>query len=216
MTRRAEPETHPSFGMASVNRLTGGASTLFDSDLRHHEIVELTISGATRQRDLSRDWIHPAQTHTVVRMSMAQWGALVSSFGTSGVPVTLHRIGGLPVEPAEHEPRMAESLREVDAAADKYTGKIRAAAAAVQAGFDEKLGRREMAVLLRDLDIAIRNAGPNLTFVAESLSEHVENTVTKARADIEAMVVTAATQRGLDPGSAPEVLGLLGGDPDGD
>lgn len=217
MPTDTDNETHPSFGMASVNRIHSGppGEALFDSELRHHEFVELRISDAERKRDLNHDWIHPTVEHTVVRMSMVQWGALVSSFGTSGVPVTLHRINGQPVEKAAYAPRMAESLAEVDAAAEKYTGRIHTAAEALRAAFDEKAGRKEMEKLLRDLEIQLSNAKPNLKFVAKSFTEHVEDTVTKARADIEAMVAHAATQRGLDAGSAPEVLGLMGGGEDG-
>lgn len=205
-----EPETHPAFGMAQVNRVTCGPTglPLFDSELLHHQFVMLRITRAKRYRELNRDWIH-GENHTLmeVRMSMAQWGALVSSFGSSGVPVTLSVIGGEPVEEIEHKPRMAESLREIDAAAERFAGGIAEAAQAVQEAFDRKAGRRELAALLRSLQIRLANGKPNVRYVAEAFSEHVENTVTKARADIEAMAQSAA-QRGITVGGAADVLAL--------
>jgi hypothetical protein len=40
----------------------------------------------------------------------------------------------------------------------------------------------------------------NMTFAAKSLSEHAENVVQRARADVEAMVLAKAAQLGLEPG----------------
>lgn len=43
-----------------------------------------------------------------------------------------------------------------------------------------------------------------MSYAAKSLSEHAENVVQRARADIEAMVVSKAEQLGIDPGEVAE------------
>lgn len=202
-------EVHPSFGWAQVSRLHGGGSSLFDSEILHSEVVRLTVSGATRKRDLNRDWIHGDSRDLIeVRMSMAQWGALVSSFGSSGVPVTLHRTsedGDIPAAP--HEPRMAHSVAEVGNSVDKVLDQVTAATEALRDCYDRKAGRKDTNEALRNLEIALGNAKPNVTFAANSLTEHVENVVTKAKGDIEATVARAA-EYGIDASGA---MGLLGG-----
>lgn len=53
---------------------------------------------------------------------------------------------------------------------------------------------------------------PNVAFAARSLNEHAENVVQRARADIEAMVLSKATQLGLDPADLGTVPQLETGD----
>ena len=48
--------------------------------------------------------------------------------------------------------------------------------------------------LLRTLKIVTENLPSNMEFAAKSMTEHVENVVTKARSDIEGMVVRAAAE----------------------
>lgn len=208
---RPDVEEHPSFAVARANRISSSPPgvSLFDSEIRHSHFVRLTIERANRRRDLMQDWIHATDRLIEIDMSMAQWGALVSSFGDgSGVPVTLAFLTGEGsiAEPA-YEPRMKQSVEEVEGASDKVFGEVADAAAALRKAFDGKAGRKEMEQALWDLEIRLKNAKPNLKFAADSLTEHVENVVTKARYDIEATVRLAA-ERGLD--AADAVAGMLG------
>ena len=86
---------HPAFGMVSVNRIHSTGTTLFASDLRHAEIIELEIyEGQMVERDGVQN---PARSTrrpiTSISLSSAQWATLVCSFGLGeGVPCTLNRI----------------------------------------------------------------------------------------------------------------------------
>lgn len=214
MPEPREKEEHPSFGWARVNRLSSGppGRTLFDSELRHQHFVRLEISRASRERGLNRDWIHGEIRPLIeIDMSMAQWGALVSAFGSEGVPVTLNAVGGEDMGDPPYEPRMNRSLAEIEESTDKVFGEVQDATEALREAFDRKAGRREMQQLLWDLEVRLKNAKPNTKFVAESLVEHVENVVTKARFDIEAAVRMAA-ERGLDAGDAVQALMVGDGD----
>jgi hypothetical protein len=202
--KNIEREEHPAFAMAEVNRVhaTPGAA-LFDSELQHSEYVVLRIKRAMRRRELKRDWITDAEQLVEVSMSMAQWGALVSSFGTNGVPVTLNWLSGEgDVERLSYEPRMAESLKEIEGAATELVHDIRWAADELREAFDNKASRREVEDKLSHLEAMINNARADACFTATQFSKHVENTVTKARADIEAMAASAQ-QRGIEAGSLP-------------
>jgi hypothetical protein len=203
-------EEHPSFGWAVVGRVSTTGTHLFDSEIQHQHYVMLRIGRATRKRELNRDWIHGEHGPNIVEvaMSMAQWGALVSSFGSSGVPVTIERINGERIEEAPHEPRLALSTSEVEGSVDRLLSDFTDKLAAVADAFDRKAGRRELGDLLRDLQIALKNARPNARYAAKTFTEHVENVVTKARADIEAVVQMAAERQGLDAGDLPAALQL--------
>lgn len=189
-------ERHPAFGLIGASRGQYGpvGATLFDSDIRHRHTVTVRISTATRHRDLSHDWHHADRRGGVVEveLSEAQWASFVSSMNIGdGVPCTIRRreAGDLPALP--YEPRLAQSMDEVRGAADRMLEKVREAFAAVE----EKPTKAN----IRALGIALQNTTPNVTYAAETLNEHAENVVQRARADIEAMVLAKATQLGLDP-----------------
>lgn len=195
-------EVHPAFGLARVNRhsVTPGA-VLFDSQIRHGHTVVLTISEASRTRDLQRDWLYAERAIIEIEMSEAQWGALVSSFGDGrGTPVTIRHAPKerrpMEIVPGlEFESRMALSAKETHAAAEKAFEEIKEASAAVE----EKPTKANIRTLMN----RIENGPKNVEFASKSLTEHVENVVTKAKADIEAMVTGYAADLGITAADVP-------------
>lgn len=183
-------EEHPSFGVVRVNRVSAGAPgiRLFDSSLPHHQFVTLEIAGAVRHRDLNHDTIFGNHRPKIaVEMTLSQWGALVSSFGQgAGTPVTITRVDNIAVPQAAHESRLAVTSREVADAATKATEVVRKAIADVEAAFERKAGRREMAELIHNLHHAGQNSPSNMKYAADTLTRHAEDVVSKAKADIEA------------------------------
>lgn len=204
-------ESHPSFVVMRANRIQSTGTALNDSDILHREYVQVTIARATRRRDLNHDRWHGDITPLVeVSMSLAQWGAVVSSFGDgNGVPVTLtrlHDVGRVPQAP--HEPRIVHSLREVREAGSRATEKVSEAVAKLRAAFDRKAGRREMEEALNGVEAHLKNVPGNMAFAAKSLTEHAENVTAKMRADVEGMVVAHAERLGLAASDFP-IMGEL-------
>jgi hypothetical protein len=189
-------ERHPAWGMIGASRVSNShGAVLFDSEIRHGHYVTVRLVAGSRKRDLNRDWLHGEKTIVEVAMSEAQWASFVSSMGVgSGVPctITFRDSEGGPVAEMPYAPRLQESMDEVRGAADKALEKIREAFEVAK----ERPNKGNM----RNLEFAIKNAPSNMTFAAKSMTEHTENVVQKARADIEAMIVSKAQQLGLEPG----------------
>lgn len=199
-----EEETHPAFGLigASRGQNGGGGAVLFDSDIRHGQTVRIRIAPAIRKRDLNRDWVGVDSRSEVVEveLSEAQWASFVSSMNVGdGVPCTIRRRGHEQMPGVPYAPRLAESMKEVEGAAEAAWVKVRDALEAYEA--------KKTAGNLRTLHYAIMNAPSNMTWAASSLTKHAENVVQRSRADIEAMVLAKASQLGLEPGdvSLPEL-----------
>lgn len=195
-------ETHPAFALIGASRISTSppGATLLDSDIRHQHSIIVRIKRAERRRDLNRDWIHGREELIEVELSEAQWASFVSSMNTGdGVPATLRwtaedkQVPGLPFQP-----RLAKSMREVRDASDKTFAAIAEALAEYEA--------HKTAANLRTLHFAVQNAGSSLEFAASSLTEHAENVVQRARADIEAFVVNKAHQLGVEPASVAAPL----------
>lgn len=212
MTEIVEPtvnehgyETHPAWGMISVHRSqvmgTGGGAVLFDSDIRHHNVVSVRLHEASRQRNLNRDHKMAGRVLHEVMFSEAQWASFIASTNQgNGVPCTIHYRGGELMPGMPFEPRLQESLDEVREAAEHSMEQIREAF--------EKVKEKPNKGNIRHLEAMIDNAPSNMEFAAKSLEEHAENVVQKTRQDIEAMALNEAERRGIDPatlGVRPEL-----------
>lgn len=206
-------EEHPSFIVIRANVVTSSpGARLFDSDIVHPRFVMVQVLRATRKRDLNTDWIHAEKMLVEVHMSLAQWGAFVSSFGDgSGVPVTLRYLMGEDIPSAPFEPRLKHSIDEVKASGDRALEDIKVATDAVTEAFERGAGKKEMRELIRTMNIRISQGPGNMKFAAESLSEHAENVVAKARADIEGMVDRRVAEHGLTRGDIAPIFLEAGG-----
>lgn len=194
-------ETHPAFGLVQVNRVSaggvaggvGGGVSLFDSELKHNHFIQITFSRATRARDLNRDWIHGGSKMLFkASVSEAQWAQMISSLNTSGTPCTIEATEtdwNVPEIP--FAPRMAIQMEEMKQAADRMFADVREAL--------ETYKEHKTVGNLRNLEITLNNATPNVAYAAKALSEHTENTVAKAKADVVAMIDSRARQMGIDP-----------------
>lgn len=202
-------ERHPAYVLLGASRVSSSppGHALFDSDIRHQHYVVVRLKRASRKRDLGHDWTRGCDLLFEVAMSEAQWASFVSSMNTGdGVPATLEwdaTQDDPQVPRVPYAPRLAESMEEVHAAAENALADIREAFEAYKA-HPTKAG-------LRDLEIRLQNATPNMDFAAKSLSEHAENVVTRARADIEAYVVQKAKHLGIEPGDLGSPLELTAG-----
>lgn len=197
-------EAHPAWGLIGASRVSSSppGATLFDSDIQHQYYVVVRLSRTTRQRNLHHDYKHGTEQIVEVAMSEAQWASFVFTMNVGqGVPCTINRVGAEAMPGVEHEPRLAVSMDEVSRASEK-------AMEAIQNAFAAYCEKKTVANL-RSLKAAISNAPANMTFAAKSLSEHAENVVQRARADVEAMVVQKAEQLGIDAGeiAGPNLLG---------
>lgn len=196
-------EKHPAWGLIGASRVssTPGA-VLFDSDIRHSHTVRIRLSTGVRKRSLHRDWLGADRQVVEVEMSEAQWASFVSTMNVGdGVPCTIRRHEADVMPEMPFESRMQASMDEVRGAAHDAAEKVAEAFAAYK--------EHKTADNLRTLQAMIENMPANVEFAAKSLTEHTENVVQKARADIEAMAVAKAEQLGLEPSEF--IAGLIEG-----
>lgn len=209
-TTESGGEAHPAWGLIGASRVSSSppGATLFDSDIHHQHYVVVRLKRARRTRNLHRDWKHGDEQIVEVAMSEAQWASFVSTMNAGdGVPCTIERVGWEDMPGIEDEPRLAASIDEVSQAATKAIDEIRTAFDVYNEG--------KTAANLRSLESAIKNAPNNMGFAAQSLSEHAENVVQRARADIEAIVASKAEQLGIETGDIARTRLLGEGDDPG-
>lgn len=185
-------ESHPAFGLASIHRIRATpGEVLFQSDVRHSEYIEVTLSEATRHRELKHDWVFPRKVLVKFAMSMSQFASFVASGGDSGVPVTIEYDHG--DRPGlTMESRLALTAAEVKTSAHAAFERIKVREAEYEAALSNKAPAAERKKALANLKYAIANAASNVDYAAKRLTEHAEDVVEKSRADIEAMAIAAA------------------------
>ena len=186
---------HPSFGVVTLTKSKGTSIPLFQSDIEHDQVINLSVHTASRKRDLKHDWVHPEKEIVEIQMSTTQWGALVSSMGVgSGVPVTISKVQGNRVDPPPYEPRIAANVKEVQGAFEDVLSSISASLKGLTEAIEQKQGIKATREALHRLQVAVTNAPSNASFAVSSLAEAAESLVTQAFADIEANAVQAGLE----------------------
>lgn len=187
-------ESHPAFGVAVVTRGSGSARSLFQSDVLHHESITLSIQTARRGRDLNHDWVHSEKVLVEVEMSLAQWGALVSSVGIgSGVPVTIRRTEAQVFVPTlPYEPRFKASLDEVNGTVGKLLTRARETLSVLKEAIEGKQGVRVVREALRAHEGSITHAENTSDFAVKSMVAAGEKVASQVRADIESQILVAS------------------------
>jgi hypothetical protein len=208
-TMNRDYETHPSFGAITIGRAQASPGVpLFQSDLKHHDIIRLTVHTAVRKRDLNHDYVHPEKPIIEVEMSLAQWAAVISSQGIgSGTPVTLSYIQGQGrIEEPPFEPRIEESIKEVENSTAKLVEGIARALAVLEDAIETKRGVKATRDALRTLKLKVDQAKGNQSFAVRSMANAAEKLVGNAKADIEMAVLNAQRLTGGQASiEAPEV-----------
>lgn len=184
-------ETHPAYGMIGASRVTSSPPgvAMFGSDFQHQRFVKVTIMRGELSRSLSEDRHRGVGVPLVeVALSEAQWATFVSAMNIGhGVPCTLEIADGerLPgIEPTTDR-REQINAEVIDTMRDALTT------------LEELREAAPTNKLKKKVDMAIQQIKSNIPFVAKQFDEHVENTVEKAKIEVNAYVTQAIQRAGI-------------------
>lgn len=190
--------THPAFGQISASRVSG-AVNLYGSDFVHNHFVAIRVQRSELNRDLSRDWHFQREEVVELYLSEAQWATFVSSMNVGGgVPCTLQRIEGVPMPSipfrAQHDDFKAELNGTVDGLLTRIDETIRE----MKEGIGASLSNKKRDELLYGLTRLRQDVASNIPFVAKSFGEHMEQSVEKAKIEVNAYVQAMVNRAGLE------------------
>lgn len=198
---REEPKVteHPSFGMASFNRISG-QTYLVGSEFTHQHFMSLTISRAKHARELARDWWFAQEELIEIWMSEAQFCEMISRPNIGGgVNVTLRRVNGKPV-PKPPAPDMRERFTaDMEKNAKECVASLQSAMKELSQAIDSgKIGKTALRGVLDKLQTAASSIDVGIPWVAEQFAESMESIVGQAKTEIEAHVSQTAMRIGID------------------
>lgn len=188
--------THPAFGQIVASRVQGYAN-LYGSDFGHHNYIEIRINKSELKRDLNRDWHYSGHEFISVKLSEAAFATFVSALNVgSGVCCTIDHIDQKPV-PALPDPasRVDQFQGEMHERLEKALGRVRKLRSTIG---EMGLPKKKEAELQGALDGLIMELNSNLPFVAKSFSEHMEDTIEKAKGEIYGYMVSHIQRAGLE------------------
>jgi hypothetical protein len=194
---RDEVETHPAYAMIGASRVSGGPGRLFASEFNHQHYVTISICAAELHRNLSRDWHFGRNEYIEVSLSEAQWASFVSSMNVgSGVPCTLNRRNGEMVPQIKGQAKTKTMFKqELGETLKTVTDSLGALEKQIN---ESKLSGKAKDELLASLRRAMMNLAPNLSFVADQFSEHIETTLEHAKIEVGAYVQAVISRTGIE------------------
>lgn len=198
---------HPAYGVIEISRYSqGGPGTrLFGSELNHSNTVGLTIKAGHLTRNLNRDRIHGSEVFIDVQMSEAQWVSLIASGGMGeGTPCTLRYAPKdgyeLEARPEIAAPTLRDTFgKEIEDTARRYIADAQAGIAKLKELLDKpSIGKRDLAKIVRDLDITFGNFPSNMGFIKKQLGEAVEDVIASGKAEIEGFARNTLMRAGME------------------
>ena len=197
-------ETHPSYGMIQINRVScGGGRRLFGSALTDHmSLIRLRIyTNAERRHSHGDDKFWPANARPTVEieMSPAQYAELLTTMNVGlGVPCTVLHVNGKDVEAP---PKVEHETEKVRAGFKQtLTDSVQALVdqrAALATSLDGKVSKKLLADVLRSFDHAIMEIRANAPFYLERFEEATNKVVQTAKAEVDAFVTGVVAATGL-------------------
>ncbi|MBA1280471.1 MULTISPECIES: hypothetical protein [Pseudomonadaceae] len=198
---------HPAFGEISVTKgsVSNGGVELFGSDLKHRNVLTITIRTASSLRLLNRDWISSDRDVVSFQMSESQWASFVSAQGGMPVPITFERRPTddfkLEMMPGIESRETAQELfdREVRERAEGYLQASAELVERLQAALEEGKANKDTLKELMKLATTLNTGMPNsMSFIREQMSKTMEKIVTSGKIEMEAFVNDLAQRKGLE------------------
>lgn len=202
---------HPAFAMIGASRFTGGGYTLFGSPINHNSGVTIRVVEAREEGDqyTSRQYGDKMILELVV--SEAQWASFVTAMNIgSGVPCTLtyRQDGDMVRVPAieDTHPMERRALMIKDKMA-KDMAELQAFVAELDKVLDEPgtVSKTRLKELRGMIQQAVVHAPSNYQFAADMVTEHMEQAVTAARAEVEGYILHQALRFPALASAAPQV-----------
>ena len=188
-------ESHPAYAQIGARRVSSTlGANLYGSDFDHNHYITITISQSKLNRSLSRDWESAGEELIEVALSEAQWAAFVSTLNSGmGTQCTLLHIN------REQVPGIASKVDRKT----QFTAEANINLAEVMEDakkLKEEIERGGKKTVMRDLIsgiIAQFSKHSGLSFISKQFDEHIEQTVEKAKIEVNAYVESRIRRAGL-------------------
>lgn len=193
-------ETHESYGILSLSRVTGTPRHLFGSTIKHGDTIVLKISECEVSREFQKSRYMDNKTFIEVEMSASQYAEAITTMNAGcGVPVTLRRVNGKQIQ----DPPIVDFKERAKSELRSEMGELAERINELSKDAKEILGRKgtpikadERKKILHDITMLVQEVRSNIPFAHECFEESVEETVTEAKATLDAFLTSMRERLG--------------------
>jgi hypothetical protein len=188
---------HPTFGVISICRTSGGEQALFGSSVKHNNTIRIEISHAELCRNLNMDHIFDRQKIVEIEMSPTQFADMITGLNVgSGTPCTLKQIGKSDGELLHNmEPPYQNKVQQFN---DEFSSTMKD----LSKEFDSVIGlaneSHAQKRLVKEIELLKARFSGHAPFIARQFSEQMEHTVKEAKGEVEAFVTHAVQSYGME------------------
>lgn len=205
-------ESHPSYGIIGVSRVSGQAS-LFDSDVTHGHFIQITLKEASKHRTgFTHEYVMGNRQLMQIHMSFAQFAQMITTQNIGdGTPCTISYVKGDEKEPYANQWGCRPDPPAPKPFIDKFkqVGKDRAqrildnidkATEGLQRLFDgtDKPTKTNLKAASEAMTAARQDVKSNLPYLMECLEEEMEVKLSNAVTEFESYVASSLQEKGLE------------------
>lgn len=191
-----------SYGMISISRgqVGGMGKNLFGSDIKHNNIISLTISRGAYDRGINSDWFHAKEDLIRIELSPVQFAEAITNMNTSGVPCTLARFNGecidyVPNIPSKKEvfrEEFSNDIKEMSDIIDKLSSEIEDIINSKKA-----VNKSDKESIQKGLYRMKQQINSNIPYLTKCFDEQLEKSISHSKAEVEAYVQNKINSLGL-------------------
>lgn len=208
-------DTHPSYGLVGISRVTNGGSgggvTLVGSPIKHQTSIRLRVWQAKHVRSLSADRFYRTESLPLLELEMSetQFARFITAPNIGdGEVCTLRYIRTGPPQDLPSPPKMAiaETFRdELRESVAKSAEQLKALRLRVEELFSDKktVKVKDREDILKSIKMCQQQIEANVPFVLHQLEEQLDAQVSAAKTKIDAFLQQRVRQLGI---STPTIV----------
>lgn len=194
-------ETHESYGVIHISRVSGSSRRLFGSSVRHGHFFTMKVSRAKRVAGEFGEHFYDTTQICEVHMTAAQFVDAITTMNQGeGIPCTILRVEGVLMDDVPDD--AGSELRIIAEGAKEEFEAIAEGFVKAEAELDDLLAKKS---LTKDDKQRVKEAvyrarryfKESAPFAAQMLTEMTEKVVVKGRADIESFMRLALERAGI-------------------
>jgi hypothetical protein len=207
---------HPSYGLASITRTSGGPRRLFGSSLdNHYTTFRINISPAVWKRSPYGDRFYgPLRGEMIeIELSSQQFADFITTHNIGcGIPCTIRYFDGAAVDAPPEAKTQAENIKaEFTKKFDDYTARDKQSQAAVAEikALTAKLPKAAQRRIEIGLEIISEYQSANAKYALERFDEATQQITSAAKAEVDAFTSHVIQMAGLEAiaeGRVPKAL----------
>jgi len=194
------PETHESYGLLSLSRVTGTPRALFGSTIQHGDTIQLSISEGKVCRQYQKNNYMDTKQLIEVEMSVSQFAEAITTLNVGcGVPVTLRRVAGKQIVEPPSVDFKERAKNELKDEMGELAGRIETLSKDAKEILERKgtpIKAEEKKKILDDLYALVTEVRSNIPFAHECFQDAVDETVVQAKAEVDACLTTMRERLG--------------------